>query len=104
MLKSFFKLLAVFNLTLLQVERERNLVNSKAAEFENLLRNPYTKHTTTQSNQNPFPIGAASSPSIAPQNSGVSSFQQSPPPNMSFGVRQVVLMLIIFKAENLDVC
>ncbi|XP_057517151.1 zinc finger CCCH domain-containing protein 16 [Amaranthus tricolor] len=70
------------------VERERNLVNSKAAEFENLLRNPYTKHTTpTQSNQNPFPIVAASSPSIAPQNSGVSSFQQSPPPNMSFGVR-----------------
>ena len=80
-------------------------MNSKAAEFENLLRNPYTKHTTpTQSNQNPFPIVAASSPSIAPQNSGVSSFQQSPPPNMSFGVRQVVSMLIIFIAENLDVC
>ncbi|XP_021864400.1 zinc finger CCCH domain-containing protein 16 isoform X2 [Spinacia oleracea] len=74
------------------VERERGLVNSKKIEFQNLLNNPYTKHTVpAQSNQSPFPAAVASSPSPTPQNNGFSSFaasnQQNPPPNLSFGVR-----------------
>lgn len=74
------------------VERERGLVNSKKIEFANLLQNPYTKHTLpAQSNQSSFPAVGASSPSLTPQNSGLSPFatsnQQSPSPNLSFGVR-----------------
>ncbi|XP_021715837.1 zinc finger CCCH domain-containing protein 16-like [Chenopodium quinoa] len=74
------------------VERERGLVNSKKIEFENLLKNPYTKNTLpAQPNQSLFPAANASSPSPTLQNSGFSSFapsnQHSPSPNLSFGVR-----------------
>ncbi|KAL2896620.1 Zinc finger CCCH domain-containing protein 16 [Bienertia sinuspersici] len=74
------------------VERERGLVKSKEIEFENLRQNPYAKHTLpAQSNQSSFPAVGASFPSLTPQNSGPSPFptssQQSPSPNLSFGVR-----------------
>ncbi|XP_059276605.1 zinc finger CCCH domain-containing protein 16 isoform X2 [Lycium ferocissimum] len=49
------------------VERERSLVNSKVAEFENLLRNPYASQSTSAANaQSPFP-GSASSASLSAQ-------------------------------------
>lgn len=76
------------------VERERNLLNAKLVEFENLLRNPYTKQTNfAQPNQNPFPtMGLSpSTPSLPPQNiapPAVSGFGQfAPSSNMTFGVR-----------------
>jgi nucleoporin-like protein 2 len=50
------------------VERERNLQNSKIAEFENFLRNPYKGSVTA--NQSPF---AATTPSIFPQSSQINS-------------------------------
>ncbi|ESQ27605.1 hypothetical protein EUTSA_v10018711mg [Eutrema salsugineum] len=61
------------------VERERNLQNSKIAEFENFLRNPYTGSVTT--NQSPF---AAPTPRIFPPANQInsppafSSFNQQP--------------------------
>ncbi|KAH0711197.1 hypothetical protein KY290_011477 [Solanum tuberosum] len=49
------------------VERERSLVNSKVAEFENLLRNPYASTSTSAPNaQSPFP-GATPSTSLSAQ-------------------------------------
>ncbi|MCD7468331.1 hypothetical protein HAX54_006408 [Datura stramonium] len=49
------------------VERERSLVNSKVAEFENLLRNPYASPSTSAPNvQSPFP-GATPSASLSAQ-------------------------------------
>ncbi|KAL3352973.1 hypothetical protein AABB24_020783 [Solanum stoloniferum] len=49
------------------VERERSLVNSKVAEFENLLRNPYASTSTSAPNaQSPFP-GATPSASLSAQ-------------------------------------
>ncbi|CAL9240743.1 unnamed protein product [Arabidopsis halleri] len=53
------------------VERERNLQNSKIAEFENFLRNPYKGSVTA--NQSPF---AATTPSIFPPTGQINS---SPP-------------------------
>ncbi|XP_010416411.1 PREDICTED: zinc finger CCCH domain-containing protein 16-like isoform X2 [Camelina sativa] len=53
------------------VERERNLQNSKIAEFENFLRNPYKGSVTA--NQSPF---AAPTPSIFPPTNQINS---SPP-------------------------
>ncbi|OMO53220.1 hypothetical protein CCACVL1_28802 [Corchorus capsularis] len=65
------------------VERERNLHNSKLAEFENLLRNPYRGPAgSTVAQQIPFPgvtasafnpIAQNSAPSVPPS---VSSFSQ----------------------------
>ncbi|XP_060210035.1 zinc finger CCCH domain-containing protein 16 isoform X1 [Lycium barbarum] len=50
-----------------KVERERSLVNSKVAEFENLLRNPYASQSTSAANaQSPFP-GSAPSASLSAQ-------------------------------------
>lgn len=77
------------------VERERNLLNAKLVEFENLLRNPYPKQThPAQSNQNPFPAVGPSTPSLTAQNTApapVSSFGQlGSSPNMTFGVRPSV--------------
>ncbi|KAK4343323.1 hypothetical protein RND71_036417 [Anisodus tanguticus] len=49
------------------VERERRLVNSKVAEFENLLRNPYASPSTSAPNaQSHFP-GSAPSASLSAQ-------------------------------------
>ncbi|XP_055800886.1 zinc finger CCCH domain-containing protein 16 isoform X2 [Solanum dulcamara] len=49
------------------VERERRLVNSKVAEFENLLQNPYASTSTSAPNaQSPFP-GATPSASLSVQ-------------------------------------
>ncbi|KAJ8430129.1 hypothetical protein Cgig2_011073 [Carnegiea gigantea] len=75
------------------VERERNLLNSKMIEFENLLRNPYTKQPNlAQSSQSPFPAVGSTISSLPAQNIGppaVSSFGQvAPSLNMTFGVRQ----------------
>ncbi|XP_010428550.1 PREDICTED: zinc finger CCCH domain-containing protein 16 isoform X2 [Camelina sativa] len=53
------------------VERERNLQNSKIAEFENFLRNPYKGSVTA--NQSPF---ASPTPSIFPPTNQINS---SPP-------------------------
>ncbi|KAL1210149.1 Zinc finger CCCH domain-containing protein 16 [Cardamine amara subsp. amara] len=50
------------------VERERNLQNSKVAEFENFLRNPYKGSVTA--NQSPF---AAHTPSIFPPTGQINS-------------------------------
>ncbi|XP_004251711.1 zinc finger CCCH domain-containing protein 16 [Solanum lycopersicum] len=49
------------------VERERSQVNSKVAEFENLLQNPYASSSTSALNaQSPFP-GATPSASLSAQ-------------------------------------
>lgn len=74
------------------VERERNLLNSKMIEFENLLRNPYTKQPSlAQSSQSPFPAVGSTTSSLPAQNissPAVSSFGQvAPSLNMTFGVR-----------------
>uniref|UniRef100_A0A7C8ZMG3 C3H1-type domain-containing protein n=2 Tax=Opuntia streptacantha TaxID=393608 RepID=A0A7C8ZMG3_OPUST len=74
------------------VERERNLLNSKLIEFENLLQNPYTKQANvSQSGQSPFPAVGSTTSSLPAQSNGppaVSSFGQvSPSHNMTFGVR-----------------
>ncbi|KAH9614614.1 hypothetical protein KSS87_003471 [Heliosperma pusillum] len=72
------------------VEREKNLEKSKLIEFENLNRNPYTKHTQSAlSNHSPFPSVVTTFPSLAPQNTGPSPFsgfspQQGSSPNISF--------------------
>ncbi|CAN8234658.1 unnamed protein product [Cochlearia groenlandica] len=69
------------------VERERSLQNSKIAEFDNFLRNPYKGSVTAA--QSPF---AATTPSIFPPTSQInpspafSSFNQQPAfPNTSPG-------------------
>nr|XP_009798992.1 PREDICTED: zinc finger CCCH domain-containing protein 16 isoform X3 [Nicotiana sylvestris] len=48
------------------VERERNMLNSKAAEFENLLRNYVAPSTSVPNAQSPFP-GAAPNASLSAQ-------------------------------------
>ncbi|XP_070033231.1 zinc finger CCCH domain-containing protein 16 isoform X2 [Nicotiana tomentosiformis] len=48
------------------VERERNMLNSKAAEFENLLRNYVAPSTSVPNGQSPFP-GAAPNASLIAQ-------------------------------------
>ncbi|XVE71953.1 hypothetical protein DITRI_Ditri10aG0192200 [Diplodiscus trichospermus] len=62
------------------VERERNLLNSKLIEFENILRNPYTRPAgSTLSQQIPFPGATATVFAPTAQNSfppPVSSFSQ----------------------------
>ncbi|CAN4096524.1 unnamed protein product [Withania somnifera] len=64
------------------VERERNLVNSKVAEFENLLRNPYASTSTSAPNaQSPFP--GASPPNAQSPFPGASLSAQSPFPGAS---------------------
>lgn len=69
------------------VERERNLQQSKLVEFENLLRNPYTKQeNSAQPLPNPFPsIAPNSFPSIVPNPSSLTTQNQSPSPFSSFG-------------------
>ncbi|XP_049346970.1 zinc finger CCCH domain-containing protein 16 isoform X3 [Solanum verrucosum] len=70
------------------VERERSLVNSKVAEFENLLRNPYASTSTSAPNaQSPFP-GATPSASLSAQSSAQSSF---PPSASSFSQLGTIL-------------
>ncbi|XP_049399162.1 zinc finger CCCH domain-containing protein 46 isoform X4 [Solanum stenotomum] len=70
------------------VERERSLVNSKVAEFENLLRNPYASTSTSAPNaQSPFP-GATPSTSLSAQSSAQSSF---PPSASSFSQLGTIL-------------
>lgn len=74
----------------MQVERERSLVNSKVAEFENLLQNPYASSSTSALNaQSPFP-GATPSASLSAQSpfpgaapNALSSAQSSFPPSAS---------------------
>ncbi|EOY32212.1 Zinc finger C-x8-C-x5-C-x3-H type family protein, putative isoform 1 [Theobroma cacao] len=62
------------------VERERNLLNSKLVEFENLLRNPYTGPVgSTLAQQIPFPTATATA--FSPQNTGRS--QNGFPPSVS---------------------
>ncbi|KAL5839859.1 hypothetical protein ACOSQ4_012467 [Xanthoceras sorbifolium] len=74
------------------VERERNLLNSKLVEFDNLLRNPYTgPHKSGVASQSPFPAATAIAFSPSPQNSAppaVSSFSQlGSSINTGFGIR-----------------
>ncbi|KAK0572853.1 hypothetical protein LWI29_038172 [Acer saccharum] len=60
------------------VERERNLLNSKLVEFDNLLRNPYTgPYKSGVASQSSFPAATPNAFSPTPQNSAppsVSSF------------------------------
>ncbi|KAJ4709697.1 Zinc finger CCCH domain-containing protein 16 [Melia azedarach] len=62
------------------VERERNLLNSKLMEFDNVLRTPYTgPFNSALVSQNPFPPATPNAFSLTPQNSAppaVSSFSQ----------------------------
>lgn len=59
------------------VERERNLLNSKLAEFDSLLRSPYKgSSNSTIGLQSPFPISA--------QNISVSAQNSNPPSFSSF--------------------
>ncbi|CAI0553466.1 unnamed protein product [Linum tenue] len=74
------------------VERERNLSNSKLAEFQNLIRNPYVPPPGSAfASQSPFPGQASNGfsptgPSSAPPQ--VSSFSQlGPSLNMGFAAR-----------------
>ncbi|XP_077216897.1 zinc finger C-x8-C-x5-C-x3-H type family protein [Tasmannia lanceolata] len=74
------------------VERERNLLNSKLIEFENLVRNPYVIHPNpSSSGLSPFPGTNPSASPIAVQNNApplVSSFSQlGTSINSGFGVR-----------------
>lgn len=65
------------------VERERNLLNSKMVEFENLLRNPYVIPSNPSSSVlSPFPGTNNIAPSVVIQNNSpisVSSFRQLGP-------------------------
>ncbi|KAK8598009.1 hypothetical protein V6N13_095401 [Hibiscus sabdariffa] len=66
------------------IERERNLLNSKLAEFENLLRNPYKGPAgSTPAQQIPFPGGAPVGFSPTVQNT-VAPQNNFPPPVSSF--------------------
>ncbi|OVA15752.1 zinc finger protein [Macleaya cordata] len=61
------------------VERERNLLNSKLLEFENLLRNPYVISNTVPIGPSSFPATNLNSPPLNVQNNvppTVSSFSQ----------------------------
>ncbi|XP_044472563.1 zinc finger CCCH domain-containing protein 16 isoform X2 [Mangifera indica] len=74
------------------VERERNLLNSKLIEFDNLLRNPYMGPVNPgSSSQTQFLVAAQSEHSSTPQNNAppsVSSFSQlGSSVNMGFGTR-----------------
>ncbi|KAK3221872.1 hypothetical protein Dsin_008897 [Dipteronia sinensis] len=67
------------------VERERNLLNSKLVEFDNLLRNPYTgTYESVGASQSPFP---AASPNVFPPVATPNAFsptpQNSAPPSVS---------------------
>ncbi|THF94765.1 hypothetical protein TEA_007153 [Camellia sinensis var. sinensis] len=75
------------------VERERNLLNAKLLEFENLLRNPYAvPQNPSIATQSAFPGATPSVSSMTAQNSNppsVSSFSQlGASLNMGFGMRQ----------------
>ncbi|CAL5416936.1 unnamed protein product [Camellia sinensis] len=74
------------------VERERNLLNAKLLEFENLLRNPYAvPQNPSIVTQSAFPGATPSVSSMTAQNSNppsVSSFSQlGASLNMGFGMR-----------------
>ncbi|GMP78373.1 hypothetical protein CsSME_00034313 [Camellia sinensis var. sinensis] len=74
------------------VERERNLLNAKLLEFENLLRNPYAvPQNPSIATQSAFPGATPSVSSMTAQNSNppsVSSFSQlGASLNMGFGMR-----------------
>ncbi|XP_031247721.1 zinc finger CCCH domain-containing protein 16 [Pistacia vera] len=74
------------------VERERNLLNSKLIEFDNLLRNPYTGPVNPGlASQRQFLVATQSEHSSTPQNNAppsVSSFSQlGSSVNMGFGTR-----------------
>ena len=69
-----FPLLTVTVFILLQVERERNLLNSKLVEFDSLLRSPYKGSSNSAIGlQSPFPISARNT-SVSAQNSNPPSF------------------------------
>ncbi|KAI3939260.1 hypothetical protein MKX01_002128 [Papaver californicum] len=86
------------------VERERNLLNSKILEFENLLRNPYMISNTVTAGPSSFPTTNLSAPPLNVQANvppTVSSFSQlstslgpsqsnPAPPNMTFGQPSVL--------------
>ncbi|XP_031268576.1 zinc finger CCCH domain-containing protein 16-like [Pistacia vera] len=74
------------------VERERNLLNSKLIEFDNLLCNPYTGPVNPGlASQRQFLVATQSEHSSTPQNNAppsVSSFSQLVSlVNMGFGTR-----------------
>lgn len=82
---------------LLQVERERNLLNSNLMKFDNLLRNPYTGPCNSAlSSQSPFPAASPNAFSPTPQDSAapsLSSFNQvGSLVNMGFGTRRELLL------------
>lgn len=89
------------SVVLTQVERERSLYNSKCAEFDSLLRNPYVpKSSSTQTN---FLAGASNPPPMGIQNNTpaqtsstplFSSFSQlGASANLGSSVRQELLEL-----------
>ncbi|XP_047327723.1 zinc finger CCCH domain-containing protein 16 isoform X2 [Impatiens glandulifera] len=73
------------------VEKERNLLNAKLQEFDNLLRNPYTaRQTPVLTTQNAFSATSPIVPSIQPAQNisplSVSSFSQlAASPSKGFG-------------------
>lgn len=81
---------------MIQVERERSLLNSKLIEFENLLRNPYVNPPNTSSSGSPatatpFPVTNFNAPSLGVQNNmpiPVSSFSQLGSINSVYNIRQ----------------
>ncbi|XP_012084301.1 zinc finger CCCH domain-containing protein 16 isoform X2 [Jatropha curcas] len=87
------------------VERERNLLNSKLIEFENLIRNPYVAPAKSALSQSPF--AGVTPPAIATsdQNNApplVSSFSQlGPSLNVESGTRPLAPSSHAFGQANL---
>ncbi|CAN1340561.1 hypothetical protein LINPERPRIM_LOCUS38884 [Linum perenne] len=90
------------NLSSLQVERERNLSNSKLVEFQNLLQTPYVARLgSAVGMQNLFPRATTNGMSPTGLSSAppqVSSFSQlGASLNTGFGARYKYVLSLIFE-------